>query len=675
MDKEKVEGYLNSFRRIYFGGSYNTEKGTKILESKMKVLNISQDECVEIEKVQMNKYNDYLKFLQIMYVDNDEISADEKLEIDDYRNDLAITEEEADKLTIQFFQTRRTNHTADNQSKEIVNDEDGYRSDSLIYDTQDDNKDQKYICRSISNTDIQIKVPEARMNDKFYYLYNAYATKSKKDFFDKYTSLASKEAYRGESLINMFLSSFEDFFAYTYQYMKRTFKDNSVHIHDLYDFFDLEEIRNLGYAFEEITDEVNTQVELNKMITKAERKGSTSIAVGSLGFMAAYGAVRGIGKLAGSMSDHITNSKMEASVNKQLLDKFKSQAGFFDEIIDNGVINLYNAIAISLGGLIKEYEEMLDDEIRAENILSNLEYTQKDKISRVLEAISINPFHMYAYNKLVDLLDKDNYQGINDVLMTAFDRVLFEDLKTDIIDRINLMKPKHYEKVWKDLNVSGYAYDIHTEELKQLKAEVNLFAAEYLEIEMPIRRQYYVKKIEECALDKDFNELKNELKQISTYFQVEPRFILDTEIKHFQRLISSDIDLSFLSKEEMDRYYHMELNYFTNKLLERYTVVEGLSELRERYQKSTYEAYLAEIELFQESISIDGQEYAFVDYALQKYEQSNGFGKRFWSMRQGIPQENLIMSVWDILRKWNRRKWFYSYMMILSWDQQKTDLR
>lgn len=59
-----MENYLQCFKTVYFSELYGTEEGNKILNTKMSVLDLDENECRIKEKMLIEKYQRYSNLLE-----------------------------------------------------------------------------------------------------------------------------------------------------------------------------------------------------------------------------------------------------------------------------------------------------------------------------------------------------------------------------------------------------------------------------------------------------------------------------------------------------------------------------------------------------------------------------------------------------------------------------------
>jgi len=98
--KDKMENYLQCFKTVYFSELYGTEEGNKILNTKMSVLDLDENECRIKEKMLIEKYQRYSNLLEEFEA---KINSGNKIiinELEQIKSDLGLTETEIFRLKI-----------------------------------------------------------------------------------------------------------------------------------------------------------------------------------------------------------------------------------------------------------------------------------------------------------------------------------------------------------------------------------------------------------------------------------------------------------------------------------------------------------------------------------------------------------------------------------------------
>ncbi len=432
MNQDVKEKYLDSFRRVYFDGDYEIDAGKNILSRKAKVLKLDDQNCKSLEKQSLEKYEEFKGLLKDIDISK-ELTENQKKEIKEFQGDLELTDyevEELEKIVLKELDSHLS-----------LKDENDKVKDFLVK-TKEKNSEE-FEEKSISNTNLVIKIPSITIHDKFFYGYKALADKSKENFFIEYFNLDHISSYTASNIGKIFYKTFSPFLDVIHKYLVDELNFITYRKEDLFKFFNLSKLEEITDNFQEVAERINLAVEYDKMERKSARGSSSTFAYGSLGFMALVGAVNAAGNAAGSISDSWANSNYASKLNKQGLNLCRETASDIEDILNIGILQLYDAVYPIASGIGRSSLDILNAQKDASSIMDNSKHL-KDKddtkyINRLLQIIYTNPYYSYAYFELCNSLSNDNFSGKLDVLEFGLKFELFKDIKEKYNEQISLL--------------------------------------------------------------------------------------------------------------------------------------------------------------------------------------------------------------------------------------------
>lgn len=450
---ESIKKYLNSFSRIYFDGEYNTEHGTSILERKARVLNLSQDECREHEKKLLQKYEEFKGLLRDIYDTGSDITGNQQQEIDEFKIDLELNEYEVEELT-KAVKAEKTNE------KPLINDEGKINYDVWLTLSPEEQQrvvkevDEKrqydsegafgYETLNISQCRLSLNIPVLRINEKLYYIYKDLALSAKCRFIEELFDSHDVKTYTKERLLSVFKSSFDDFFSKTVSFLVRDFNCQAIRKEDLFGLFKLGELVDITEEYKDLINQVEAAAHYDRLNRNYMRKSSNAFVVGNIQTMLAYGIVSGVGKAFSRIADEHSTLALKSDLSDKVLEYIHSTQERIEEILDDGIIRIFDYISSISDGRIRTFKYISKDEQASISILENMSYLKnEDKsgyIEKLIKVICLNPFFSEAYIELAECLEDSNIQGKKDVLRLGLEKALSDEKKKVMTIKIMLLE-------------------------------------------------------------------------------------------------------------------------------------------------------------------------------------------------------------------------------------------
>lgn len=429
--------YMETCKRLFFDGEYDTEKGMKLLERKRRLLKIEEVTSVKIEIEQrIEGYNEYIGLLDDILEGKEFscLSENEKKEVLEFRRDLNITDDEAEQL--EGLRRRRDLKKVE-QAADI--------KENSVQTLRPQDNDE---CFKISGANFEIILSPKKENERFYFDYKIKGIEAEQDFRKAFMGINSVDRFTEETITGLFDTCFDNLFGFAHKSVLVTGKRDTFTKNDAKNQFDLAKLRKSIKKIEQVRLEVVECLNQYDLAQKAGGSSSSTMAVGSLGFMATVGAMQGIGKIFSGISNAYSANKFKNQVNSQALEYIKEQYdNDFKKILHSGIIRSYNYLAKILG--LDNFEENQKKESDAKNIIENFACMKETEpvqyVEKMLKVLWLDRTNSMAYWNLLKALEKENIAGKLDVLNVAIENVLFnkgefEQEKKLLIEKQNEQK-------------------------------------------------------------------------------------------------------------------------------------------------------------------------------------------------------------------------------------------
>jgi chemotaxis protein histidine kinase CheA len=402
----ELEKFLASLRRVLFQGEFGTEKGWSILQRRARVLGLDPKQMEDMVRKQLDKYGEYVGLLEDLSYGEVELTEFDLEEIDAFQDDLELTSEEAELLKDWYQQGREIPAL---EGGEEAQPEAPAAVDEAQEDVEDEEPQQEqaqpeeyspYTKTPIPGTSYVLETRRNNPGEVFYYRYSTVLRLCYNKFVQSVSNLDSASDFNRKKLYRITMECVEPLIDEAHHFMVRVFEIMTVSRDSLYEFLELDTIAEIGARCEAVAAEIEAAIREDKMLRKGSGS-STTIGVGSLGFMAAVAAFQGIKGVSRSVSNARANEQYARHLNQQALSIFRDQASKLLDAFASGAIRLFDVIATTKS--LPTFEEISRLEDRSEAIVENAAAFKADQekyIEHMVSALSYNPFNMEAYLEL-----------------------------------------------------------------------------------------------------------------------------------------------------------------------------------------------------------------------------------------------------------------------------------
>ncbi len=457
---EAQDKYLETFRRLYWQNTHDTEKGRKILEQKAKVLGLDSDVCLKSVAELLSKYAQYRDFLEVIYQGTDELAESEETELREFGADAGLSAEDAAELRVSFLKSRQAEHplpattpAGDQNASDPRGD--GRRSKKAHNRKKARSQPEEDYTEGLADlliplpgTDLAMCFTAERRADPFYHLYFRAAVAARTEFLgalaQRFHSSTTLAWFDYDNLQALALASLGKFAEAVRAAMRIFLGVKGPSREDILSTFDWPLLGDLADAAQTGMATAQDLVELDRAQRAFARGSSSTIAIGSLGFMLTVGALNGIGKAVGKVSAMVASNSLKARLNGDLLRTFEQSMEVFETFCNEGFVKLYEMIAIAWGQStgLRSCGEINEDIVQARDLLRDSESAKGDPrryTSYLLQALALNPCCSEAYLALTDsLLRNPDAQVV--VLEAALAREGDPEWRTEFGSRLALLK-------------------------------------------------------------------------------------------------------------------------------------------------------------------------------------------------------------------------------------------
>lgn len=449
----KIQKYLESYKRLYFKGEINNPKSKNILERKRVSLELSENDVKKVSSELFENFSsvvDYINdFLDLNYDGTREsllLDEFDMEDIEEFWRDMNISDEDGQKCLNFAINTYGSNEAIVSEGQ---NDNDitidiqpestnSYENITIVKEEKktlvNDVFEKKNVYKekniasivphninSAMSTDFKSRTKEAMLSEykniitraktndlekmqiRFFNLLISYAISYENEIF----AIEKREDLTEKNLKKIFYACYEDFIEQFIIYIKEDgiISLDRVPEYNLDDFFCSKNIKNYMSFINQINDELNagSEDEFAWMPKAAIQYESAKV-----------NAIIGR-KVGSSISRVINECKIERTLeNKKLIKGFKAIDSILVQMISNltsvGLYNIKNLIDDNIAISMEELESIIEGKERAINYINATNAINKVKeydryVSLVIDSLKEYPYHENAHLQMLNLLE------------------------------------------------------------------------------------------------------------------------------------------------------------------------------------------------------------------------------------------------------------------------------
>lgn len=647
--ENKIQKYLESYKRLYFKGEINNPKSKNILERKRISLELSENDVKEISLELFENFSsviDYINdFLDLNYDGTRESLSLDEFDMEDIREfwrDMNISDIDGEKCLNFAISTYNSNELEVTEEKFIneveinkeLNSEDEHRNvntskiEVKVLDNDNSEYEKKYLDREMASivprninqglsTEFKGKTKEAILNEykniiarartndlekmqiRFFNLLISYSISYESEVF----AIEKREDITEENLKRIFYDCYHDFIEQFMVYIKEdgVIAFDNLPEYNLEEFFCTKNIKNYMSFINQINEELNvgSEDEFAWMPKAAVQYESAKV-------NATIGR-----KVSNYISRVINECKVERVLeDKKLVKGFKAIDSILVQMVSNlmsvGLYNIKILIDANISANMEELEIIIEGKEKAINYVNAANAINKTKeydryVSLIIDSLREYPYYEEAHLHILNILE-----------VNEDERRLFLDVA------YNLIMP------------AGETCTNINKELIEINSKLYNSSIENLKNQ-----------------DVEFMKLKSICDDLKRRFKInDVSTIVRCEISTFGRVISA-VDYAKVSEDLRIQLYRKEIIGLRERELDIEDKGKYVKELKEIYKINNDELVI-ELEMNNFGMIFSDVDFLKVDYGIRK----DMFRKRIEELEYERDQELLENKIIEYKEKY-----------------------
>jgi len=598
MEKDLFE-LTEKIKKYYFSMELDSKKANLILKRRAETLSLNEGELNDLIQKTKESLDDGVAFIFELIKLNQESGNTALLEEDitEINEFLSAKDfDESDCANLVEYALKKNSLTNEENGKEdivIASPESEEQVNTKSIDSRKKSNEQQKNEKSIFDPlllkegAIQLSVCKESLINRIGVNYNYNLLEAFSAFKEELFSVNNRNKFHKSFLLKSFEKNIHPFLEKTHvDFINLGVIPHSISQSDFFNLIPVKVIFEAAKAISEINSKVDQNIEEFKMYNN-RRKSSTTMAVGSLGFMALVGLGSAISKGAEAVGNSFKNMNYSSSVDKQAIDAISHVLdNMFEELV-NSAVKIYDFFLEKQGFHYSNYKELYDRQKQAYSVIENirnpnLDFSNEKKLELLLETIYLYPHNAELYLELNNLIDFSIEEKL-EVLNFGLNWVAEPTAKDKLDNSIYICNKCLYYDELKKLSTDDTV--VTSQEITKLKEKYKIETYDSIKHEIALFGEFFseIDVNEYIAQNDTFKEKKNFVEYVMTSIK-ELDGSLDKKIKLLRKFKKTNI----LDKFE---YYEYEVKFFDSRISleenekKEFSFIDEVEKIYDEYKK------------------------------------------------------------------------------------------